>query len=64
MGTDTHWEEGVKRDEAAETVIEADAEERKYTAITFMIKYSVQFNSNLDGPVRANRVRGRILTDV
>lgn len=50
--------------EQTERVIETDAQEKKHTAITFMIKYSVQFNSSLDGPIRENRARGGVLTDV
>lgn len=44
--------------------METDTQEKKYTAITFMIKSSVQFNSNLYCPVGENRVGGWVLTDV
>lgn len=55
-----HWEVRIKRHKKAETDIETDTQEREYTAVTFMINYFVQFNSNLDGPLRENRVRGRV----
>lgn len=56
--------ERIKCDRQAEIDMETDTQERKYTAITFMIKSSVQFSSNLDCPVRENRAGGRVLTDV
>lgn len=44
--------------------METDTQEKKYTAIIFMIISSVQFNSHLDSPVRENCVGGRVVTDV
>lgn len=59
-----------KRDRQTKITVdmETDTLKRKHTetstAIIFMIKGSVQLNSNLDCPVRGNQVGGRALTDV
>lgn len=53
--------EEIRRDRKAEIDMETDTQDREYTAIAFMIKSSVQFNSNVDCPVRGSQVGGRVL---
>lgn len=54
-----HCNGEIKRDRRAEIDMKTDRQQRKYTAITSMIKCSAQFNSILDCPVGENGVGGR-----